>query len=164
MTSRSRSSGGAYSPRWLRAGRAEGLAREAVAMGEQTDWLSQHADALLDLADVQKLAGDRAYAANAAEKAVRLYERKGDLVSAVRAARSCALSAAVAVVESASQQDYSSSADKKRCLSDRCFAADKSKKRPSCITRLASPGAVRHLDLEVRRPLRRRAASALQPV
>ena len=64
--------------------RAEALAREAVSLAEQTDWVLFRADALLDLAEVLRLAGRPEEAAAAAEEAVRLYERKGNVVAAAR--------------------------------------------------------------------------------
>ncbi|HMA47393.1 MAG TPA: AAA family ATPase [Frankiaceae bacterium] len=64
---------------------AEQLAREAVWTVEHTDLLNVHGDALLDLAEVLELGGKKTSAAAAAEDALRLYERKGNLVSARRA-------------------------------------------------------------------------------
>jgi len=64
---------------------AEALAAEAVRLAEPTDFLTLHADALLDFAAVL---GDsrRANEANAAVRAaLELYRRKGDAVSARRA-------------------------------------------------------------------------------
>jgi tetratricopeptide (TPR) repeat protein len=60
----------------------ERLAREAVALAEETDMLNAHADALLDLAEVLALAGRDAQAE--LEQALALYERKGNLVMAER--------------------------------------------------------------------------------
>ena len=63
-----------------RAGRfeeAEARAREAVAIASQTDMLWFHADALMDLAEVLRLAGRARDAAAAAGEALALYERKG---------------------------------------------------------------------------------------
>jgi len=60
----------------------ERLAREAVALAEETDMLNAHADALLDLAEVLALAGQDARAE--LEQALALYERKGNLVMAER--------------------------------------------------------------------------------
>ena len=63
-----------------RAGRfdeAEDRAREGVAVAEQTDMLWFHADALMDLAEVLRLAGRSAEAVEAAGAALALYERKG---------------------------------------------------------------------------------------
>jgi hypothetical protein len=60
----------------------ERLAREAVALAEETDMLNAHADALLDLAEVLALAGQDARAE--LEQALALHERKGNLVMAKR--------------------------------------------------------------------------------
>jgi tetratricopeptide (TPR) repeat protein len=64
---------------------ADRLARQAVTTVERTDWLDLHGDALTDLAQVLLLAGRNLEAATARERALRLYERKGNLVSAGRA-------------------------------------------------------------------------------
>jgi len=64
---------------------AERLAREAVALAEETDQLNSHGDALVDLAEVLELARRRDEAAADVEKALTLYERKGDVVMAERA-------------------------------------------------------------------------------
>ncbi len=64
-------------------GEGERLAREAVALAEQTDMLSAHGDALMDLAEVLALAGKDPRAE--LEQALALYERKGNLVMADRA-------------------------------------------------------------------------------
>jgi tetratricopeptide (TPR) repeat protein len=64
---------------------AEALAREAVRLVEPTDLLSVRGDALLDLADVLRLAGRATEAEVAARSGLQLYERKGNLVSAERA-------------------------------------------------------------------------------
>jgi tetratricopeptide (TPR) repeat protein len=61
------------------------LAREAVAIVGQTDWLNVHGDALLDLAEVLRLAGRHQEATPVVEEAVRLYERKGNVVSSGKA-------------------------------------------------------------------------------
>jgi predicted ATPase/class 3 adenylate cyclase len=61
--------------------RAEGLAREAVKLGEPTDMLSTRGDALRDLADVLMLAGRPDEALGALDEAAALYERKGNLAS-----------------------------------------------------------------------------------
>ena len=60
----------------------ERLAREAVALAEETDMLNAHADALIDLAEVLALAGEDPQAE--LEQALALYERKGNLVMAER--------------------------------------------------------------------------------
>jgi class 3 adenylate cyclase/tetratricopeptide (TPR) repeat protein len=64
---------------------AERTAREAVAIGETTDDLDGQGDARADLATVLELAGRPAEAAAELERAVRLYDRKGNIVSAERA-------------------------------------------------------------------------------
>jgi class 3 adenylate cyclase/tetratricopeptide (TPR) repeat protein len=61
------------------------LAQAAVARAAASDWLSLHGDALLDLAEVLARAGRRVDAAAAAEAALVLYERDGDLASADQA-------------------------------------------------------------------------------
>ena len=58
------------------------LAREAVALADETDMLNAHADALIDLAEVLALAGQDARAE--LDGALALYERKGNLVMAER--------------------------------------------------------------------------------
>ena len=63
----------------------ETLAREAVRLAEPTDQLVMQADALLDLADVLEWAGKPAEAEAALRRALELYVRKGDIVSAARA-------------------------------------------------------------------------------
>ena len=64
---------------------AERTAREAVAIGETTDDLDGQGDARADLATVLELAGRPAEAAAELERALRLYDRKGNIVSAERA-------------------------------------------------------------------------------
>ncbi len=81
---------GAASPRSLaRTGRtaeALALARGAVARGEGCDKLNRKADALLDLAETLRLAGQAAEAATAAQWALTGYRRKGNEVAARTAA------------------------------------------------------------------------------
>lgn len=60
----------------------ETLAREAVVLLEPTDALDYKADTFRDLAHVRELGGRLSLAAEAAERAVSLYEQKGNLVSA----------------------------------------------------------------------------------
>jgi tetratricopeptide (TPR) repeat protein len=64
---------------------AEDLAREAVALAEPTDALDIRADALVDLADVLRLAGRKDEPRAVLEEALRLYGQKGNVVSAARA-------------------------------------------------------------------------------
>ena len=61
---------------------AVALASSAVALATQTDLLSQHADALLDLAHVSAMSGRVADAQAAATQALDLYQRKGNLPGA----------------------------------------------------------------------------------
>jgi tetratricopeptide (TPR) repeat protein len=55
---------------------AERLAREAVAIAEQTDYWQMHGDVLMDLAEVLRLAGRNDEAADAARHALALFEQK----------------------------------------------------------------------------------------
>jgi hypothetical protein len=64
---------------------AEQLAREAVSLSEPTDWPNLRADALLSLAEVLSIAGRSHNAWSAAERALAVYEQKGNVVSARRA-------------------------------------------------------------------------------
>jgi class 3 adenylate cyclase/tetratricopeptide (TPR) repeat protein len=66
-------------------GEAERLAREAVAVGQETDMIDVQGDTHADLAEVLLLAGKPDEAAAALEQALERYERKGNLVSAQRA-------------------------------------------------------------------------------
>lgn len=58
------------------------LAHSAVALAAQTDLLSQHADTLLDLAQVLAVTGRVPEAYAAAAEALDLYQRKGNLPGA----------------------------------------------------------------------------------
>jgi class 3 adenylate cyclase len=64
---------------------AETLAREAVDLVAQTDFLRHHGDALLDLGDVLALGGEPQEGAAAFRAGLELYEQKGDTVMAGRA-------------------------------------------------------------------------------
>ncbi|HEU6445010.1 MAG TPA: tetratricopeptide repeat protein, partial [Gaiellaceae bacterium] len=66
---------------------AERLAREAVALGGETDLLTAVGDALTVLAAVLRLAGRQREAAAQAKRALGLYERKGNTVMAAQARR-----------------------------------------------------------------------------
>jgi DNA-binding SARP family transcriptional activator len=68
-----------------RAGEAEELAEEGVRLGARTDFLTVHAAALLDLGTVLRHGGRAGDADAAIEKALELFRRKGDVVSAERA-------------------------------------------------------------------------------
>jgi class 3 adenylate cyclase/tetratricopeptide (TPR) repeat protein len=63
-------------------GAALSLAREAVELAAETDFLWMHGDALVALAEVQHVAASPDESLEAAERALTLYEAKGDLVSA----------------------------------------------------------------------------------
>ena len=82
---------------WSREGRREEareLGREALALAAKTDHLNLHADALMSLAQVLSEAGCANEAAGAVEGAIRLYERKGNLVSVAAARARLELTAA----------------------------------------------------------------------
>jgi class 3 adenylate cyclase/tetratricopeptide (TPR) repeat protein len=66
-------------------GPAERLAREAVAIAEDTDMLDAQGDTYADLGEVLLLTGKGGQAVAALEQAVARYERKGNHVSAQRA-------------------------------------------------------------------------------
>jgi hypothetical protein len=66
---------------------AERLAREAVAVGAETDALTWHGDALVDLAYVLRTGGRENDADAALEDAIALYERKGATALVERARR-----------------------------------------------------------------------------
>lgn len=63
---------------------AEALAREAVALAEQTDFVVYRGDALVDLAHILQDAGRSDEAAESAAAGLQLHERKGNLVTAAR--------------------------------------------------------------------------------
>ncbi len=63
----------------------ERLAREAVALAEGTDYVGARAAALIDLAEVLRRAGKDEEAVATAERALELYEGKGDIARASRA-------------------------------------------------------------------------------
>lgn len=63
---------------------AERLAREAVTIGEETDFLNGQADTHVDLAEVLSLASRSEEAAAALEQALQRYEQKGNIVVARR--------------------------------------------------------------------------------
>jgi ATP/maltotriose-dependent transcriptional regulator MalT len=65
---------------------AESLARAAVEMAQQTDAPQLQADTLLELAAVMALGGRLDEARTAIDSAIAIYEAKGDVVSAARAA------------------------------------------------------------------------------
>jgi tetratricopeptide (TPR) repeat protein len=67
------------------AAEAEGLARDAVGIASETDFLDMRADAHMALAEVLRAAGRPEEAGRQVEEALALYERKGNLVGAARA-------------------------------------------------------------------------------
>jgi tetratricopeptide (TPR) repeat protein len=66
---------------------AERLARDALAIAEETDMLNAQGDVYTDLAEVLLLAGRPQEAGAAFEQALERFERKGNRVSAQRAQR-----------------------------------------------------------------------------
>ena len=64
---------------------AESLLSAAMALIETSDQLDLQGNGLLDFAEVRELAGAPADAAALSEKAAGLFERKGNVVSALRA-------------------------------------------------------------------------------
>jgi class 3 adenylate cyclase/tetratricopeptide (TPR) repeat protein len=64
---------------------AERLSREAVEFATATDDLNLHGDALIDLAELLSVSDHGGEAVAVIEEALRLYERKGNLVSSGRA-------------------------------------------------------------------------------
>jgi heterodisulfide reductase subunit A-like polyferredoxin len=65
-----------------RIGEAEALAGDAVRLVAQTDMLTRHGDALLDLAEVLSIGGRSTDADEAVREAHDLYMRKENVVSA----------------------------------------------------------------------------------
>jgi predicted ATPase len=63
---------------------AEGLAREAVALAAETEYVHLRADSLLALGEVLSLAGRPDEAAETLERALDLWEAKGNLLFAAR--------------------------------------------------------------------------------
>jgi len=63
---------------------AEALAREAVALAEQTDFVVYRGDALVDLAHILRDSGMAEPAAAAAAAGLQLHEHKGNLVTAAK--------------------------------------------------------------------------------
>jgi predicted ATPase/class 3 adenylate cyclase len=61
---------------------AEALAREAVAIGEQTDFLAHRGDTLVDLAHILQEAEREEEAAEVAAEGLHLHEQKGNVVTA----------------------------------------------------------------------------------
>ena len=63
----------------------EQLAREAVGLAQDTDNIDIRGDALMALAEVLRLAERPDKAATVGEQALRLYDQKGNIVSAGKA-------------------------------------------------------------------------------
>ncbi len=66
---------------------AERLGEEGVTIAAESDFLSTHAEALMDLAEVLQLAGRREGAEARTQDALRLFELKGNVIGADRARR-----------------------------------------------------------------------------
>jgi tetratricopeptide (TPR) repeat protein len=66
-------------------GAAQAVIRDAVAFAAESDFLVYHGDALMDLADVLRLAARPQEAASVLEQALRLYEQKCNILSAAKA-------------------------------------------------------------------------------
>jgi DNA-binding SARP family transcriptional activator/tetratricopeptide (TPR) repeat protein len=66
---------------------ADELARSAAALAAQTDFLSDHADTLLELSHVLAASGEFSEAHSVAAQALGLYQRKGNLPGARESAR-----------------------------------------------------------------------------
>ena len=64
---------------------AEALARHAVSLAAQTDFVNQHADVLLDLTHILRQAGRLEVARATGTEALHLYQQKGNSVAAARA-------------------------------------------------------------------------------
>ena len=64
---------------------AEALGRRAIELSRQMDYVEVRGDVLMDMAEVMELSGRPAEAAPYIREALRLYERKGNVVSAARA-------------------------------------------------------------------------------
>jgi tetratricopeptide (TPR) repeat protein len=64
---------------------AKRLSAEAVELAARTDWLSDHANALLSQGEVHRIAAETDPAAAAIRQAIALYERKGHTIGAQRA-------------------------------------------------------------------------------
>jgi Flp pilus assembly protein TadD len=67
-----------------RGDEAHALAAEAVRLAERTDFLTIHAEALVDLAEVLRRGGRADEADAALAEALELFERKGDVASLAR--------------------------------------------------------------------------------
>ena len=68
------------------------------ALAERTDFLTIHADALIDLAEVLRQGGREDEADASLARALELFERKGDVASLARAARESRLVRSLSLV------------------------------------------------------------------
>jgi ATP/maltotriose-dependent transcriptional regulator MalT len=64
---------------------AKRLSAQAVELASRTDWLTDHADALIAHAEVLRLAGESEEAGRTIQHAIELYDRKGNRVGLRRA-------------------------------------------------------------------------------
>jgi class 3 adenylate cyclase/tetratricopeptide (TPR) repeat protein/type II secretory pathway predicted ATPase ExeA len=64
---------------------AKRISAEAVDLAARTDWLCDHAEALLSQGEVHRIAGKGESAAQAIREAIALYDRKGNTIGARRA-------------------------------------------------------------------------------
>jgi class 3 adenylate cyclase/tetratricopeptide (TPR) repeat protein len=64
---------------------ADQLSAEAVQIASKTDWLNDHADALMVRAEVLRALGDQAEADVTSKQALDLYKQKGNTIAAERA-------------------------------------------------------------------------------
>jgi tetratricopeptide (TPR) repeat protein len=72
---------------WGEGKRAYDLAREAVRMVDDTEWLDDQAELRMSLGEVLRLHGRLANSVEIVEEALQLYEQKGNIVSAAKARR-----------------------------------------------------------------------------
>jgi hypothetical protein len=70
---------------------AKRLSTHAVELAARTDWLTDHADALLSHAEVLRAAGEAGAATRSIRDALALYERKGNEIGAQRACEALAI-------------------------------------------------------------------------
>jgi hypothetical protein len=70
---------------------AKRLSAHAVELAGRTDWLTDHADALLSHAEVLRAAGEADAATRSIRDALALFERKGNEIGAQRAREALAI-------------------------------------------------------------------------
>ena len=96
----------------------ERLAREAVVLAAETDMLNAHAEALVDLAEILSLAGRDAR--SELDRALALYEQKGNLVMAERTRAGLAqLAASGALARGLVEASRTCSSPRRSCASCR---------------------------------------------